>query len=61
MILNFNIFTEVINHKQALFSTEKVLSRGAAETTLERSDDGPKGEVFIYQIKKPHKSRGVTC
>ena len=29
---------------------EKVPSRSVAQTTLERSDDGPKGEVFIKMI-----------
>jgi len=33
---------------------EKVVSRGAAETMLERSDDDPKGEI------KSSKSRGVS-
>ena len=31
-----------------------------AETTLERSDDDPKGEVFILNEQKPHISRGVS-
>ena len=39
-----------VNQKQV----EKVVSRGAAETMLERSDDDPKG------AEKPRKSRGVS-
>ena len=37
-------------------AVEKCVSRGIAETTLERSDDDPKGEV----LQKPSKSRGVS-
>ncbi len=45
---------------QSICSTEKVPSRGEAETTLECNDDGAKGEVFFKKSKKPHKSGGVT-
>ena len=59
MRVNFNIYKELNDLKQALntlsFQIQKAPSRGTAETTLERSDDGPKGEVFINKIKKPHK------
>jgi len=33
------------------------VSRSVAKTTLERSDDGPKGEVFFKKILKPHNTR----
>ena len=33
-------------------------SRGIAETTLERSDDDPKGVFFIVNEQKTHKKEG---
>jgi len=33
------------------------VSRSVAKTTLERSDDGPKGEVLFKKILKPHNTR----
>ena len=54
--------TESTKQKSALIldvnqqAVEKAVSRGIAETMLERSDDSPKGEV----LAKPSKSGGVS-
>jgi hypothetical protein len=41
-----------------MVSLQKSASRSAAKTTLERSDDDPKGVFFILYEQKTHKKWG---